>query len=189
MESYILIVLTLFLLMLERLQSAVESSEEEIRREVPSFVDPMRFDTLRFRYMATNRIRRDGPAKAIVDVSKVTEDDYAQGGNPHKPLKALCPDIWIDFGRLPIGVYHYLGSWESFSYREDARDGHIRSYEKWQGLAGRQEGGADDVLRPWISGFVDLIEEEAAKPLLRDAGLPRDYRRPYRNATVSSGRL
>jgi len=118
----------------------------------------------------------DGPAKAIIDVSKVEEEDFKEGANPHRPLKDVCPKAFYNFDKLPIGVYHYLGSWESFSYRDDARDGHIRSYEKWADLAYKRGGGPDDFLRPWIRGFVDLVGEEAAKHLFRDAGLPREYK-------------
>ena len=123
--------------------------------------------------------------QAIVDLSKVNETDFRPLGNPHKPLKPVCPDIWMNFGTLPLGFYHYLGSWEAYSYRDDSRDGYLRSHDKWQAKAVLKAGGPDDFMRPWISRFVDLVGEEKAKSLLQDAGLPRDYRSPY-NGTASN---
>lgn len=94
-------------------------------------------------------------------------------------------DIFFNFPKVPIGIYHYLGSWESYSYRDDARDGYIRSSEKWETLAKLKEGGSDDYVRYWIQGFVKLVGEETAKVLLQDAGLPRNYKKPL-NTTIKS---
>jgi len=85
---------------------------------------------------------------------------------------------------LHAGIYHYLGSWESYSYREDARDGYLRSYDKWHKISIMKAGGSDDYMRPWIGGFIKVVGEENARYLLQDAGLPRDYRNP-RNVTSS----
>jgi len=52
----------------------------------------------------------DGPGKSLIDLSRVSEEDFRDGGNPHKPLKAACTSsIWLDHNRLPICIYHYLG--------------------------------------------------------------------------------
>jgi len=160
------------------LKVAIESTDEEVARDVPSFIeDPRRFDTLRFRYRASVPTSRDGPGKSIIDVSKVNQTiDYRMGYNAHKVLRATCPDIWVGFNQLPIGIYHYLGSWEAYSYRDDARSGlKLHSYEKWATLGKTSRGGADDFVRPWIRGFADLVGEADAKYLLQDAGLPSNY--------------
>jgi len=47
-------------------QSAVESSEEVIAQDVPTFLDPMRLYTLRYRYQASPRYKKDNPAKVRV---------------------------------------------------------------------------------------------------------------------------
>lgn len=158
------------------IKSAVESTEDEVRRDVPTFIDAMQYDTLRYRYHATRRDRRDKPAKAIVDVSKVVEEDFEEGGNPHRPLVRICPDIWMEFDKFPLAAYHYLGSWQSYSAREyDARNEVMRSYDKWANQSLLASGGPDDYIRAWITGFANLVGEENAKFLLEDAGQPSTF--------------
>jgi hypothetical protein len=73
---------------------------------------------------------------------------------------------------LPIGIHHYLGSWEQYSYRDDARDGgDAHSYETWQ-RKGSALVSTDDEIRPWIGGFVNMVGNATALSLLEGAGLP-----------------
>ena len=67
----------------------------------------------------------------------------------------------------------YLGSWEQYSFREDARKGTKRN-EKWIRHSLQKGGGVDDEVRGWIAGFVELVGEAAAIDLLRDVGLPQN---------------
>jgi len=168
--------------------SAYESTADEVARDMPKFVDPSRLDTLRFRYRASPRKNKDGPAKSIVDVSRVDLDaDFSEGYSPHRVLKGACPNAFIAFKRLPVAVYHYLGSWESYAYRKnDPRFGQgDHTYEKWANFANRSAGGPDDYLRPWVRGFAGLVGESNAKYLLQNAGLSTDYTKTW-NATASS---
>ena len=71
----------------------------------------------------------------------------------------------------PLGIYHYICSWEQYNFRDDSRG---RPSEVWKQKALKKSGGVDDLMRHWISGFVDLVGEEAAKRLLADQGLPPD---------------
>jgi len=69
-----------------------------------------------------------------------------------------------------------LGSWESYSFRDDSRRGGERSREQWEYKATTNGEGDDDVIRPWLEGFVRNVGNDKAKELLKDAGLPKGYR-------------
>jgi hypothetical protein len=158
------------------LYSAIESTESEVTRQVPFFLNASQFDTLRFRYRGTIRGEREGVGKSLIDVSYVQPSDYQLTGNAHRPLIPFCPSPWNQYDQLPIGIHHYLGSWESYSYRDDARKGTLHTWEAWEDRGARRLGGPDDEIRPWIGGFVDMVGEKEAARLLQDAGLPPDYR-------------
>lgn len=174
------------------LYSAVESSDEEINRDVPDFINPMHYDTLRYRYRA---VKRNGginsPGKSIIDLSRIKRNDYKRRGNAHRPLTTICPNAWIGYDQLPIGIHHYLGSWGSYSSREnDARKGPIRNYDDWNRRSMMQQGGPDDEIRPWISSFVNYVGgQKNAQFLLQQQhhGAGDEYPNPnlqYRNQTT-----
>jgi hypothetical protein len=74
-------------------------------------------------------------------------------------------------------IYFYLdgGSWEAYSFRDDARKGGDRNYERWFERSNMTSstssgGGTSVVAWPWMRGFVDLVGgTEIASYLLRDA--------------------
>jgi hypothetical protein len=149
---------------------SVESTDEEIRRDVPDFLDPARFDTLRWRHRSTE----DGHvlAKSLIDISQVHRSHMEGISNAHKVLVDMCTSESFLAYTLPIGIHHYLGSWEQYSYRDDARDGgDAHSYETWQ-RKGSALVSTDDEIRPWIRGFVDMVGNGTAQFLLEGAGLP-----------------
>jgi len=162
------------------LYSAKESTLEEISRGFPpallegELLDVRSFDTLRYRHRAGSSA--NGLGKSIIDVSRVKPEDFKGGATAHKPIK-LCPDAGVKYNALPLGIHHYLGSFEAYSFREDARKGSIRTYDVWKERSTLAAGGADDILRPWIAGFVEWVGEEEARVLLRDAGLPPGYKK------------
>ncbi|EEC47576.1 predicted protein [Phaeodactylum tricornutum CCAP 1055/1] len=149
---------------------SVESTDEEIRRDVPDFLDPARFDTLRWRHRSTEDDHV--LAKSLIDVSQVKQHHLDGKANAHKALVEMCKsNSWIAY-TLPIGIHHYLGSWEQYSYRDDARDGgDAHSYETWQ-RKGSALVSTDDEIRPWIRGFVKMVGNGTALSLLEGAGLP-----------------
>lgn len=155
------------------LYSAVESTKDEVQANVPSFIDANRFDTLRWRYRAYITDQNNGLGKSIIDVSRLDQEDSHGGKNAHRPAHA-CPSAWIAFDTMPLGCNHYLGSWEAYSYRQDARTAYKgKSREKvWRRTSGLTRGGTSDTIRPWISGFVMFVGEETASSLLLGAGLP-----------------
>jgi hypothetical protein len=76
------------------------------------------------------------------------------------------------------------GSWEAYSFREDARKGGDRNYDRWLERSNMTtaNGGTSIIAWPWMRGFIDLVGgTEIALYLLQDAGkFPRDY-----NATAN----
>ena len=158
--------------------SSKESNVTDMRFGVPDYIEPQQFDTLRWRYRAASHIGA-GPrdlVKSFLDVSQLAPDDFAKSSNPHLPIKRRCrasPNMY--YNDAPLGFHHYIGSWEAYNYRsQDARQGGTRNYDNWKKHALENRGGPTDDGRPWIQGFVDLVGEEAAKDLLREAGLPLD---------------
>ena len=159
------------------LYSAVESDNSQIIQHVPSIfkVDQIRrLETLRWRHRATKRGTRRGLGKSIIDLSRVDESsDYKEGGGPHRPIQRICPFAYGEYNYIPLGIHHYLGSWEIFSYKDDVRNSFKRSKDWWMKKATQNvSGGPDDEARPWLNGFVKLVGEDAALYLLEGAGLP-----------------
>ena len=153
--------------------TSVESTDDEIRAYVPLGLDPYRLDTLRWRYRGRPLPKGEGLAKSIMDVSSLNESDYVKGGTAHRPLRVPCPHVFREYD-APIGAHHYIGSWESYSSRDDARNGKLRNRAVWEERALLDEGGPDDVIRPWIRGFVNSVGLAQAKKLLAGNGFPRN---------------
>jgi X-X-X-Leu-X-X-Gly heptad repeat protein len=157
--------------------SAVESSEEERGQDVPSFLDPRQLETLRWR----NHGHRNVIGKSLVDVSKLpalkhmgwTDRKFAPF-SPHQ-LIPFCPHVMYHQNAY-IVINHYLGSWESYTYRSnDVRKGNFKNRIAWERYAKRKGGKRGDDIRPWIAGFVRLVGEQKARLLLANTGLPADY--------------
>jgi len=78
--------------------SAVESSHDEVNRDVPTAVvpDPTRFDTLRFRYRASGRynrtlLRQDELGKSVIDLSRMEQKDFnSPSSTTHLVFKSIC---------------------------------------------------------------------------------------------------
>lgn len=82
-------------------------------------------------------------------------------------------------------INHYLGSWQSYNVRpNDARKGlnstdkskrwseNAKSYENWLQKSRETRGGESIVVRPWLTGFIQLVGgPKIAAYLLQDAGV------------------
>jgi hypothetical protein len=148
----------------------------------PSLADAAgRLDTIRYRYQATPRERgkTDGLAKAVVDVSRLPPGvlEIAPDGSAHRPFRsdAVCRHAFPPAQVLPLVIHHYLGSWEAFSFRDDARKGTLRTREKWEARSGLRDGGRNDDAAAWLSEFAAWVGPDQAKRLLQGAGLPPGY--------------
>jgi hypothetical protein len=159
--------------------SAVESSEDERGQDVPSFLDPRQLETLRWRNHAHRMLTMIG--KSLLDVSKLPalkhmgwSDRKFTPFSPHR-LIPFCPSVGYHPNAF-IVLNHYLGSWESYTYRaNDSRQGNFKNRKEWEMSAYRNKGERGDDIRPWIKGFVRLFGEQKVQLLLGNAGLPADY--------------
>jgi hypothetical protein len=143
---------------------SIESSTEQVQKDIPSFLDGMKFDTLRYRHRGKHG--RGGPVKSILDVTHgIRRGKYSFHqliGNVHCSSKLTTHNI--------LGIQHYMGSWESYSYRDDARRGKEHSRKRFTDRSKVRAVMKDDELRPWVKGFVDHVGEPLARHLLQDVG-------------------
>jgi len=147
-----------------------------------------RFDTLRYKYLTRGL---DGNPKSFIDLSQRNPKLYVQDQwdekkerkphdwSVHKAMSALCyienRDRLSEFKRMVneerFIVSHYLGSFESYSFRNDARQGGLRTYAIWKERANETKGEVSQAIRPWLRGFVELVGgPNVASYLLQDAG-------------------
>ncbi|EEC45518.1 predicted protein [Phaeodactylum tricornutum CCAP 1055/1] len=131
--------------------SAVESHPEEVSVGVPSIIGANQLETLRWMYRSQKG--RDGLPKVV---------------------KGICPRQ--NFERSFLVINHYLGDWNVYSFRDDSRKGGEKSRQVWEFRTNETEGGSADQIRPWIGGFVAAMGEERAFLLLKDAGLPQNFK-------------
>lgn len=90
-------------------------------------------------------------------------------------LSSLVP-LKVNDWETGLRINHYLGSWESYSFRDDSRRGGERSRESWEFQA-TDEDETDDNIRPWLDGFIKRHGEQTAKSLLKGVGLPKSYKK------------
>jgi hypothetical protein len=143
---------------------SVESSTQEVQKDIPSFLDGMKFDTLRFRHRGKHG--DGGPVKSILDVTHAPQAGrYAV----HQLLgRVRCSSRYTSHSIL--GIHHYLGSWESYSFRDDARQGKEHNRQRFDKKSNLRSVMNDDEIRPWVKGFVEYVGEPLAKHLLQDVG-------------------
>jgi len=66
---------------------------------------------------------------------------------------------------------HYLGSWESYSYRRDARwNTSSKGKENYDGKA-TQAKTEDNSMIPWLDGFIQHHGFEKASDMLKGVGV------------------
>lgn len=163
--------------MLRVLYGSVESSFEEQSAGVPVEYNATKFESLRWRYHALpHHAELHGNPKVVIDVQAIParyfEDTIVF--SIHRPVRQYCPTksdlAFSNFRKQPIGVNHYLGSWERYSGRNDKR----RSRDKYD-LKASVNRGHDDGLRMWLHGFVNTMGRETAMKLLGEQYLSDQY--------------
>jgi hypothetical protein len=161
------------------LYGAVESSPDEIQRNVPSFLEPRRFETLRWRYHATPQRHVQG-GKSLLDVSRLPVEILQHKksfARPHRLLRQCPHNCYHEDAFLTIN--HYVGSWEYYTYRaNDPRRGARKNRGTWLAESQQEDQQNGDQARPWINGFVRYFGEDEAKYLLQDTGLDPNYTAP-----------
>ena len=155
---------------------AVESSPQEQANHVPSGFDPEQFDTMRWRkHSKRDNFVKNNLAKVIFDVSRVNFTSVRRFQSLHRPMPKICKAPWNNDWEVGLRINHYLGTWESYSFRDDSRRGGERSRETWEFQAA-DEDDTDDNIRPWLEGFVNQHGARKTKSLLQGVGLPKDYK-------------
>jgi hypothetical protein len=152
----------------------IDSQPLQLSRQVPNWINPLSFETLRWRYHAEERKTENG--KSMLDVSRIDMsvlDNPMNFRAPHRVM-ADCPLTWRD-DDSHLRLHHYKGSWEYFNYKtSDARAG--ESAERFaKSLYKRPlnvSHAADDV-RPWLIGFVRHVGDDTARQLFQDQGVLR----------------
>jgi hypothetical protein len=155
----------------------IESPPLSITRQVPKWIDPSSFETLRWRYHVQEGTRENG--KSLLDVSRIDRsvlDDPKNFRTPHRILNQ-CHSAWVD----PVSyvrLHHYLGSWEYFTYKASdtrADDSAKRFAHKLHKQPRDVSHAADDV-RPWLMGFVQHVGVDTARLLFEQQGVLRPLR-------------
>jgi hypothetical protein len=137
-------------------------------------------DTLVYRHHAKrDDFIKNALGKVIIDVSRVDVVRTPYFMSLHRPIKTICPAPWHKDAESGLRINHYLGSWESYSFRDDARRGGERSWEQWEYKAttvSDSDADSDDTIRPWVQGLVDAHGADEARSMLQHVGLPPSYR-------------
>ena len=155
---------------------AVESTPEEMTKDAPAGFDHVQLDTLRWRkHSKRDDHIKNNLGKVIMDVSRIDIATAPRFRSLHRPIPSICAAPWIPDHIAGLRINHYLGSWESYSFRDDSRRGGERSREVWEFQAEDQQE-TDDNIRPWLGGFVKANGYNTAKDLLWGAGLPKSFR-------------
>jgi hypothetical protein len=171
---------------------AVALAETNRQETVPavqeSVIDVNRLDTLRYRHHAhRNDFVKNALGKVIMDVSLIDIVKSPNFMSLHRPIKTICKAPWHNDWESGLRINHYLGSWESYSFRDDSRRGGERSREQWEYKATTNGEETDDNIRPWLDGFVREHGPDKAKELLDGAGLPEGYRNVNTNPNDTRG--
>jgi hypothetical protein len=160
---------------------AAESDHDKLDRFVPDILDvdgaAQRLDTIRFRKHASrNDFVKNALGKVIMDVSRIDVRSSPKFMSLHRPIKDICATPWHNDWEVGLRINHYLGSWESYTIRDDCRKGGERSWEQWEYKATTNGDYEDDIIQPWLGGFVEAEGKDEASRLLAKAGLPAGYK-------------
>jgi len=135
-------------------------------------IDPQNFLTQRWRQHAgVDQTSINKISKVIIDVSRVPWDDLVPVESIHRPIKSLCPHrkMYIRATDSVLIINHYLGSWEQYEYRQDARAGDQRSRQQYTKLKNVDAATNTEIL-PWLQGFVRALGAKEAGQLLHGVG-------------------
>ena len=144
-------------------------SIEDPNIQIDSSFDPVSFETLRFHHRAAADFKMNGNPKVILDVAAIPHSLLSKDivFSIHRPFKELCRrKDDIDYNNIdehPLAVNHYLGSWERYNSRSDAR----RSSDLYK-LKAQVNDAHDTVVSPWLDGFVHFMGKEKAELLLEN---------------------
>jgi len=182
-----------------RQYSALESPPTKINSHTHPHLNlnSTNFATLRWRKYGTkpdefqlnstkklcSKNRNAGPAKAIIDLSRLRPRDLlheTNKGNPHRPLESICTKNTelVSESYAVLIIHHYLGTKEQWMYREGDSRGSAYRLSRY-GLMEEPKGVEEsDAVRLWLKGFVEDVGVGEAERLLDGVGklepLPRN---------------
>lgn len=159
-------------IMLPRLSyGGMESTADQISKDIPNGFNGSDFVTQRFRKHGPLRMLH-GMAKTIIDLSRVNPKHISVHQSPHRPIFQYCPKplLRIKVSQSPLVVRHYVGTFEQFSFRDDARTVDGMKTNQTYALQKNYTFGQDDAIRPWLKGFVDSMGTIEAMELLEGVG-------------------
>ena len=158
-----------------RLEVGTKEDPPTLRNISIPNLDPLRFDTLRYRYKNVKGMKKVGNGLGkMLHNSKYVEIPVTVL-SPHRPAHMICPPAYGKrVRRSPFIILHYVGSWEAFTFRNDPRSAMLRTAEKWE-----YRGSLPRIFEPstdtWLEGFIQDVGKQRAWKLLRHAGLPKGY--------------
>ena len=165
-----------------RIQFApIESTSEQIQNKTPEFLNASDFSTLRWRYHDYENGPLNGKlTKCMVNLTLAKYTDFVlEEVTSHRPIKRLCKEelLRMTIEESPFVIYHYVGTYEQFSYRNDFRL--KRSKDNFVKLKELNKY-VDDTIRPWLNDFVHTHGNEMSTYLLDGAGrlTPKPSSRP-----------
>jgi hypothetical protein len=97
----------------------------------------------------------------------------------HRIIESLCPATegnWLSHRHSYLLIYHYLGTLEQFTYREDPRNQiekrPKRDHKLWSTTGHKPVATIrDDSMPRWLTGFVNHVGNEEAHRLLDRVGV------------------
>jgi hypothetical protein len=131
-----------------------------------------KFESLRWKYHAAFNDTRNGLQKAIMDVSALSSKDplvQDRAFSVHMPSNQSCRFYTLypewDAVRLnPLTLQHYVGSYERYSARADAR----RNWQVYQQKASLNDHMDDGWITGWLQSFVETHGLEKVSRILHD---------------------
>ena len=102
-----------------------ESEQNEVEVGVPIGFTGFSFQTLRWRkHVGENNFAANKISKTLIDLRRVSWDELQPVDSIHRPLRSLCGrrKLHIRKSQQALVIHHYIGTWEQYSFREDARE-------------------------------------------------------------------
>lgn len=159
-----------------RLRFGAVPSVDAPTNTLPGAWDTDKFLTLFWRkHAGVDQYWANKISKVLIDVSQVTWNELVPVESIHRPIKSLCNKrkLHVRSSESILVINHYLGSYEQYDYRNDARvdekrEGRNRAvYNKQKQL----DADTDDEIQPWLKGFVENEGNAQARMLLDGVGV------------------
>lgn len=174
-----------------RLRFGAIDGKDDKRDSLPLGVgfNKTQFLTLRWRnHAGVEQYWFNKISKVILDMSQVPWEDLVPVESIHRPIKSMCSQwkLHINISDSILVINHYLGSWEQYEYRKDARIATVAEENRNKGSSAAIPGGGrgrqqydkhkmvnattSNEILPWLKGFVKATGRAPAETLLKGVG-------------------